>query len=87
MTTGTAALWSPPPLDFGVTPKNPVLQTSKVDSSRDFGVTPKSPVPQRADVVIVGGGFTGLWTAYYLLRARPELQVVVLEAEHVGFGA
>ena len=87
MTTGTTALWSPPPLDFGVTPKNPVLQTSKVDSSRDFGVTPKSPVPQRADVVIVGGGFTGLWTAYYLLRTRPDLQVVVLEAEHVGFGA
>ncbi len=30
---------------------------------------------------------TGLWTAYYLLRARPDLAVVVLEAEHVGFGA
>ena len=41
----------------------------------------------RADVVIVGGGFTGLWSAYYLLQADPDLDVVVLEAEHVGFGA
>ena len=40
-----------------------------------------------ADVCIVGGGFTGLWTAYELRRADPGLEVVVLEAEHVGFGA
>lgn len=40
-----------------------------------------------ADVCIVGGGFTGLWTAYELRRADPSLEVLVLEAEHVGFGA
>ncbi len=40
-----------------------------------------------ADVVIVGGGYTGLWTAYYLLGLRPESKVVVLEAEFCGFGA
>ena len=40
-----------------------------------------------ADVVIVGGGYTGLWTAYYLLGARPGLSVVVLESEFCGFGA
>jgi glycine/D-amino acid oxidase-like deaminating enzyme len=40
-----------------------------------------------ADVCIVGGGFTGLWTAYELKRADPRLEIVVLEAEHVGFGA
>jgi len=38
-------------------------------------------------VAVVGGGFTGLWTAYYLLEADPSLRVVVLEAESVGFGA
>jgi glycine/D-amino acid oxidase-like deaminating enzyme len=40
-----------------------------------------------ADVAIVGGGYTGLWTAYYLAQARPDLTVRVLEARHVGFGA
>jgi glycine/D-amino acid oxidase-like deaminating enzyme len=40
-----------------------------------------------ADVAIVGGGFTGLWTAYYLSRADPSLRIVVLEAEYCGFGA
>src|SRR5438046_2968389 len=40
-----------------------------------------------ADVCIVGGGFTGLWTAYELRRAAPSLKVLVLEAEHAGFGA
>lgn len=40
-----------------------------------------------ADVVIVGGGYTGLWTAYYLLGSRPGLRVVVVEGEFCGFGA
>jgi glycine/D-amino acid oxidase-like deaminating enzyme len=40
-----------------------------------------------ADVVIVGAGYTGLWTAYYLLGADPSLRVVVLEAQVAGFGA
>jgi glycine/D-amino acid oxidase-like deaminating enzyme len=39
------------------------------------------------DVAVVGAGFTGLWTAYYLLRADPTLRVVVLEKETAGFGA
>jgi glycine/D-amino acid oxidase-like deaminating enzyme len=39
------------------------------------------------DVAVVGAGFTGLWTAYYLVRADPTLRVVVLEAETAGFGA
>ncbi len=36
---------------------------------------------------MVGGGYTGLWTAYYLARADPTLRIVVLEAEVAGFGA
>ena len=40
-----------------------------------------------ADVAIVGGGFTGLWAAYFLLQADPALNVVVCEREYVGFGA
>ncbi|MGN6088501.1 MAG: NAD(P)/FAD-dependent oxidoreductase [Actinomycetales bacterium] len=42
---------------------------------------------ESADVAIVGAGFTGLWTAYYLLQRNPGLRVVVLEAEVAGFGA
>lgn len=41
----------------------------------------------RADVAIVGGGFTGLWTAYLLTEAAPGIEVVVLEAADVAFGA
>ena len=40
-----------------------------------------------ADVVVVGGGFTGLWTAIALTDTDPTLRVVVLEAESVGHGA
>lgn len=41
----------------------------------------------QADVCIVGAGYTGLWTAYSLLRENPELSVIVLEAEVAGYGA
>jgi glycine/D-amino acid oxidase-like deaminating enzyme len=56
-------------------------------AGEDF--TPRSslPGPTEADVAILGAGFTGLWTAYYLLRRDPSLRVVVLEAEIAGFGA
>ncbi|MGW1542961.1 NAD(P)/FAD-dependent oxidoreductase [Streptomyces sp. NPDC002309] len=40
-----------------------------------------------ADVVIVGGGYTGLWTAYYLKKAAPFLRVTVLEQRFCGYGA
>ena len=48
---------------------------------------PALPGPTTADVAILGAGFTGLWTAYYLLKNDPSLRVVVLEAEIAGFGA
>jgi glycine/D-amino acid oxidase-like deaminating enzyme len=40
----------------------------------------------RVDVAIVGGGYTGLWTALALREAAPELRVAVLEAEICGAG-
>ncbi|MCP2341214.1 NAD(P)/FAD-dependent oxidoreductase [Actinomadura rupiterrae] len=45
------------------------------------------PGPRTADVCLVGAGYTGLWTAYYLKRAQPDLRIVVLEKEFAGFGA
>src|SRR5438309_3179831 len=50
---------------------------------------PREPLrgPAEVDVAIVGAGYTGLWTAYYLKRAQPSLRIVVLEREVAGFGA
>jgi glycine/D-amino acid oxidase-like deaminating enzyme len=39
-----------------------------------------------ADVLIVGGGYTGMWTAWQLLCQDPDLRVVLLEAGRCGFG-
>ena len=39
------------------------------------------------DVAVVGAGFTGLWTAYYLLRAQPGTRVALLERDMAGSGA
>ena len=43
--------------------------------------------PIEVDVAIVGGGLTGLWTAYYLASAQPSLRIAVLEKQIAGFGA
>lgn len=45
------------------------------------------PADTACDVAIIGAGYTGLWTAYYLAQADPSLRIVVLEAEQAGFGA
>ena len=49
----------------------------------------RDPLPgdRQADVAIVGGGFTGLWTAYYLSLLDPRLRIAVLESAYCGFGA
>ena len=39
-----------------------------------------------ADVLVIGGGYTGLWSAYFAKEANPSLEVVVLEAGIVGGG-
>ena len=48
---------------------------------------PRLQAERHADVAIIGAGYTGLWTAYYLKRQAPQLRIVVLEAETAGFGA
>jgi glycine/D-amino acid oxidase-like deaminating enzyme len=52
-------------------------------------LTPRPPLDgtTECDVAILGAGYTGLWTAYYLLRRQPGLRVVVAEGEIAGFGA
>lgn len=48
---------------------------------------PPAALPDRVDVAIIGGGYTGLWTAYYLKQQQPELDIAVFEAMTTGFGA
>lgn len=55
----------------------------------DEPLTPREPLSGtvESDVAIIGAGYTGLWTAYYLKRQAPELRIVIVEAEIAGFGA
>lgn len=52
-------------------------------------LTPRPPLDgsMEVDVAIMGAGFSGLWTAYQLLRREPSLDVLVVEKEIAGFGA
>jgi glycine/D-amino acid oxidase-like deaminating enzyme len=52
-------------------------------------LTPRPPLPgdETADIAVVGAGFTGLWTAYYLAKVDPSLRIVVLEKHLAGWGA
>jgi glycine/D-amino acid oxidase-like deaminating enzyme len=51
-------------------------------------VDPAAPLDgdHRADVVVVGGGFTGLWAAWHLKQLQPEARIVLLEAAACGGG-
>lgn len=40
-----------------------------------------------ADVVIIGGGFTGLWTALHLKEQQPDLRIILIERDLCGSGA
>ena len=55
----------------------------------DDDLTPRAPLAGSTDVdvAILGAGFTGLWTAYYLLQRDPSLKIAIVEKEIAGFGA
>ncbi len=63
---------------------NASLWSSQVPTARR---RPALADEHRADVAIVGAGYTGLWTAYSILRADPTVSIRLVDAEHVGFGA
>lgn len=52
-------------------------------------ITPTNPVRRDLclDVAIAGGGYSALWSAYYLKKADPTLRIGIFEAKYVGFGA
>lgn len=49
-------------------------------------VAPELVGERDADVVVVGGGYTGMWAAWHLKQLEPEARVVLLEADRCGFG-
>jgi glycine/D-amino acid oxidase-like deaminating enzyme len=53
----------------------------------DLSPRPALPGDLDVDVAIVGAGYTGLWTAYYLAREDPQVRIALLEKEIAGFGA
>lgn len=56
-------------------------------SGDDLGPRARLKGTETVDVAILGGGFSGLWTAYFLLRNDPSLSVAVVERDFCGFGA
>jgi glycine/D-amino acid oxidase-like deaminating enzyme len=48
---------------------------------------PELPGDRDVDVAIVGAGYTGLWTAYYLSALAPSMRIAVVEREVAGYGA
>ena len=68
--------------------------TSDDFKEKSFWLTTREYTPNdalhgetEADVAIVGGGFTGLSSAYHLKKAEPGMRVVLLESQVIGFGA
>jgi glycine/D-amino acid oxidase-like deaminating enzyme len=56
-------------------------------STRDYAPDQPLSADIDVDVAIVGGGFTGLSTAYHLKKEEPGLRIAILESEVIGFGA
>ena len=53
---------------------------------REYTPSPSLQGDARADIVIVGGGFTGLWTSIFLKELAPEAEVALLEQATLGYG-
>ena len=58
-----------------------------METAGDLAPRPPLDGTTECDVAILGAGYTGLWTAYYLLKRQPRLRIVVAEGEIAGFGA
>ncbi len=63
----------------------PAVFWSDCDDEPDPG--PSLEGERRADLTVIGGGFTGLWAAIQALEQHRDMSVVLLEAERCGFGA
>ncbi len=58
-----------------------------METAGDLSPRPPLDGTTECDVAILGAGYTGLWTAYYLLKRQPGLRIVIAEGEIAGYGA
>lgn len=65
----------------------PIPRSMWLETAGEYEPNPPLQGEASVDVAIIGGGFTGLTTAYELLRADPAIRVAVLEAREIGYGA
>ena len=63
------------------------MNTSLWQQSQSIHYRPAINMSKEFDVVIIGGGFSGLWSAYHLKQLQPALSIAIFEKEYVGFGA
>lgn len=64
------------------------MNTSLWAEQAELGVQfPQLQSNINSDICIIGAGFTGLWTAYWLSELSPDLAITILEANYAGFGA
>ncbi|XIE80525.1 NAD(P)/FAD-dependent oxidoreductase [Streptomyces sp. SBR177] len=77
-----------PPRHPAARPPHPWLRDAlAAESAAEAGRTPPLHEETRCDVCVVGGGFTGLWTALEILRRAPGTDIVLIEADVCGGGA
>jgi glycine/D-amino acid oxidase-like deaminating enzyme len=71
-----------------IPPSYPPIEQACFWMARRRARPPAEPLrgEEEADFAIIGGGYTGLWTALFLKELEPRRKVVVLEQELVGFG-
>ena len=73
----------------------PQISRARTNGQGSFWLAQTEQKPRRealtsditADVIMVGAGYTNLWAAYYLKKARPALDIVILEQTIAGYGA
>lgn len=92
VTGGTAAMLAAPGIAALAAGKQGVEFGDLREESLWSKEAPIPPSPRlegehRADLAIIGGGFTGLACAYYVKKLRPDMSVILLESHRLGSGA